>query len=214
LGWRRQQLARIWAERFDSRQIRRDVSRDSPKLWDLWTNSGEARSYPTNDSVVTAELDWGSVMPISAVPVIRKESDQPREAVPDNPPRPSLMSRLNSIRTRVASEVVSFVHLYRQHPLQIQAARSGIPAAGLQTDDRLLKDRDSGNNENLLEELRASEGVQVVVAIGMPKPKPKEGEQLTEDAISEIHDYSIGICRITWDRTGSQEHDLLTETDR
>jgi len=215
LGWRRQQLARIWAERFDSRPTRKDVSRDSPKLWDLWTDNGNARAHPASDSGVTAEVAWGSVMPISATPVIPQESDQPRETAPDNPPPPSLLSRLNSFRTRVASEVVSFVHLYRQHPLQIQAARSGMPAnaAELQTHDRLLKGRDPGNNESLLEELRGCEGVQVVMAIGMPKQKPMEGEHSTEDVGSDIHDYSIGICRITWDGSVIEEHGLSTGTD-
>ncbi|KAE9392877.1 hypothetical protein BT96DRAFT_259905 [Gymnopus androsaceus JB14] len=40
LGWRRSQLARIWADNFQSRQsLRKDVD-GSPKLWDLWTTKG------------------------------------------------------------------------------------------------------------------------------------------------------------------------------
>lgn len=106
LGWRRQQLARIWAERFDSRQIRRDVSRDSPKLWDLWTNSGEARSYSTNDSVVTAELDWGSVM-VSSCKLFKDRTNQTRS--------PFLQFQL-SVR-KVISPVKQFPITRPDHPL-------------------------------------------------------------------------------------------------
>lgn len=94
LGWRRQQLARIWAERFDSRPTRKDVSRDSPKLWDLWTDNGNARAHPASDSGVTAEVAWGSVM-VSSCKSLKNRTNQ----------KPSLFLQLQLSLRKVISPV-------------------------------------------------------------------------------------------------------------
>jgi len=256
LGWRRSQLARIWADNFQSRQsLRKDVD-GSPKLWDLWTTKGNtgvgsgvgvgpgygadagtgtAHAGGSSSALVQSaaivdhhqwakDMAWESVMPISATPVIREShndnDDENNEPAAGDVPSISLMSRLSAFRNRAVNELQSLIHLYRRHPLQIQAearrregdiAGIGSPNAATQTGD-VLKGTQPEDMD--LKELRGYEGFEVAMAIAMPKPKPepepnpREGDDIAEEG-KEIYQYSIGICRVTWEM-----ETLSTDTNR
>ncbi|KAF9072423.1 hypothetical protein BDP27DRAFT_1361003 [Rhodocollybia butyracea] len=199
LGWRRAYFTRYTPTGFNGpSRIDRFSPGERPKLWDLWTCTAVEERAVEQSAV--GGIPWQNIMPIAVIPLISHDLKTSVPAPVPDEPRIIDPTAVSFVSLLLFQSQLFFKDLVRHF-------RRNIPQETAQ--ERVEEPVGSGTD---VDNLQRCEGLQVMIAIAMPKAKEGGISEITQGNEEHLFEYSAGICKVPWNST--EDHRSSSNTEK